>query len=77
MLHRQGLLQSRNEELRDKNLEAVIEYIKELQKQNKSSKPKAVRDPKVKRISTIDTYKITSLGREFSGLIKPIETDVS
>ena len=50
-----------------------IEYIKELQKQNKSSKPKTVRDPKVKRISTSDTYKITSLGREFLGLIKPVE----
>lgn len=76
-LERLGMLQSRNEELRDKNLEAVIEYIKELQKQNKSSKPKAVRDPKVKRISNSDTYKITSLGREFLGLMKPVEIDVS
>ncbi len=72
-LERLGMLQSRNDELRDKNLEAVIEYIKELQKQNKASKPKVVKDPKVKKISTSDTYKITSLGREFLTLIKPIE----
>ena len=75
-LERLGMLQSRNEELRDKNLEAVIEYIKELQKQNKSSKPRAVRDPKVKRISNSDTYKITSLGRDFLRLMKPVETEV-
>lgn len=56
---------------------AVIEYTKELQKQNKSSKPKALRDLKVNRISGSDTYKITSLGREFLGLMKPVEIDVS
>lgn len=72
-LERLGMLQSKNDELRNKNLEAVIDYIKELQKQNKASKPKAVKDPKIKRISNSDTYKITSLGREFWGLMKPVE----
>jgi len=71
-LERLGMLQSQNDELRDKNLEAVIEYIKELQKQNKASKPKTVKDPKVKKISNSDTYRITSLGRAFLSLIKPI-----
>ena len=68
------MLQSKNDELRDKNLEAVIEYIKELQKHNKASKPKPVRDPRVRKVSNSDTYYITSLGREFLGLIKPVDT---
>ena len=71
-LNRLGMLQSKNEVIREDNLEEVIKYIKEVQKQNKASKPKAVKDPKVKKVSSSDNYYITRLGKQYLDLIKPI-----
>ncbi|MFQ9152569.1 MAG: hypothetical protein ACLR6B_14910 [Blautia sp.] len=48
-LERFGLLQSKNEEINDNNLEAVVKYLQNLEKESKKSKPGTVKIPKLKR----------------------------
>lgn len=71
-LVRLGMLQSKNEMIRETNLDEVIKYIKEFQKQSKAKNPKALKDPKVKKLSTSDNYYITKLGRRYLELIEPV-----
>lgn len=68
-LVRLGLLRSNNQELSDKNQEAIIEYLQKAYKDANSRKPKGVKIPKFKKLSTTDRYKITSLGFGFLQLI--------
>lgn len=71
-LERLGMLQSKNEELRDSNLDALILYVKELSKQSKAKNPKSVKEPKIKKLAFYDSYEITLLGNQFLKLLKPI-----
>ena len=71
-LCRFGLLQSKNEEKREKNLEVVQVALAELIKQLGSGKPKKMQVPKYKRISNSDSYGITSLGNKYLRMIKPV-----
>lgn len=71
-LRRFGLLQSKNEEKREKNLELVQDTLAELIKQLGSGKPKKVQVPKYKKISSFDSYGITSLGNKYLRMIKPV-----
>ena len=71
-LRRFGLLQSKNEEKREKNLELVQDTLAELIKQLGSGKPKKVQVPKYKQISSFDSYGITSLGNKYLRMIKPV-----
>lgn len=71
-LCRFGLLQSKNEEKREKNLELVQDALAELIKQLGSGKPKKMQAPKYKRISNSDSYGITSLGNKYLRMIKPV-----
>lgn len=71
-LCRFGLLQSKNEEKREKNLEVVQDALAELIKQLGSGKPKKMQVPKYKRISNSDSYGITSLGNKYLRMIKPV-----
>ena len=64
-LERFGLLQSKNEEINDNNLEAVVKYLQNLEKESKKSKPGTVKIPKLKKVSGSDSYKITPLGRQY------------
>ena len=64
-LCRLGMIYSRNEEDRDENLDTIGETLLELIKQLYSKKPKEVRAPKLKRIRRSDSYRITSLGRQY------------
>ena len=69
-LERFGLLQSKNEEINDDNLEQIVKYLQDVEKEKKKSRPRDIRLPKLKKISSSDTYRITSLGREYLQLLK-------
>lgn len=61
-LIRFGLLRSQNKEKREKNLELIIEFLKDFYKDYTSKKPKGVKFPKIKKLQSIDGYNITPLG---------------
>lgn len=69
-LERFGLLQSKNEEINDNNLEEIVKYLQNVEKESKKSKPRTVKIPKLKKVSGSDSYKITPLGRQYLSLIK-------
>lgn len=69
-LERFGLLQSKNEEISDDNLEKIVKYLQDVEKERKKSKPRDIKLPRLKKISSSDTYRITSLGREYLQLVK-------
>lgn len=69
-LERFGLLQSKNEEINDNNLEEIVKYLQNLEKESKKSKPGTVKIPKLKKVSGSDSYKITPLGRQYLTLIE-------
>lgn len=64
-LARLGMIESKNEERRDKNLEVLGDKVTELIKQLYAKKPKEVKPPKLEKIHSSDSYSITSLGRNF------------
>ncbi len=68
-LERFGLLQSKNQEIQDENLELVVKYLQDVEKERRKSKPKDVKLPRLKKVSSLDSYKITSLGRDFLQLL--------
>lgn len=69
-LERFGLLQSKNEEINDNNLEQIVKYLQEVEKEKKKSKPRDIKLPRLKKISSSDTYRITQLGRDYLQLLK-------
>ena len=72
-LCRFGLLQSKNEEKRDKNLEAVQACLVELVKQLSSKKaPRIPKVPKIQKLSMSDSFSITSLGNRYLRLMGPV-----
>ena len=72
-LERFGLLQSKTDDIRDANLELLIAYLKEIDKQSNFKKPKPVKFPsKIKKLPNSDSHEITSLGRQFLKLTEPI-----
>lgn len=76
-LCRLGLLESKNEEKREKNLEAVQDAVSDLLSQLGRKNPKIPKPPKLQKISTSDSYSITTLGRRYLELIRPIQETVS
>lgn len=72
-LCRFGLLQSRNEEKRERNLEEVQEVLANLIKQLSSTKPKSLKAPKYQRITHSDSYKITHLGRRYLEMMRRVD----
>lgn len=74
-LCRLGLLSSRNEEKREKNLEAVQEVVAELLKQLSKKNPRLPSPPRIQTIKRSDSYSITSLGRRYLELMRPISGD--
>lgn len=69
-LERFGLLQSKNEEINDTNLGEIVKYLQTVERENRKSKPKDVKIPKLKKVSGKDTYKITPLGRQYLTMIE-------
>lgn len=76
-LCRLGLLESKNEEKREKNLKAVQDAVSELLSQLDKKNPKIPKPPKLQRINSSDSYSITSLGRRYLELIRPVKETVS
>ena len=73
-LVRLGMLTSKNEERRDKNLETIGNTLTELLKQIGAKHPKDVKPPKLEKISRSDSYRVTPLGRQFLQFInEPVE----
>ena len=68
-LERFVLLQSKNEEILDNNLESIVKYFQDVERDNKKRNPKGVKIPKLKKVSKSDTYRITKLGRDYLELI--------
>ena len=64
-LCRLGMLYSKNEEKRDKNLDVLGETLTELIKQLYSKNPKQVKLPKIQKIFRTESYRITTLGRQY------------
>ena len=69
-LERFGLLQSRNEEMNDDNLDRIVKYLEKVKKENRKRNPNDVKVPSLKRASSSDSYRITSLGRSYLTMIK-------
>lgn len=63
------LLQSRNEEINENNLEMVVKYLEKVKKENRKRNPDDVKVPSLKRVSSSDSYRITSLGRSYLTMI--------
>ncbi|MCR8907983.1 hypothetical protein NW198_05040 [Thermophilibacter sp. ET337] len=72
-LCRFGLLQSKNEEKREQNLEEVQEALSELIKNLNSNKIKKLHDPKYQRITRSDSYAITPLGRRYLRMMRQVD----
>lgn len=68
-LERFGLLQSRNEEMNENNLDAIVKYLEKVKKENRKKNPDDVKVPSLKRVSVSDSYRITSLGRHYLTMI--------
>lgn len=64
-----GLLQSRNEEMYDDNLDKIVKYLEKVKKENRKKSPKDVKVPSLKRVSASDSYRITPLGRHYLTMI--------
>lgn len=69
-LSRYGLLQSRNEEINDKNMESMVKYMQDVERESHKSKPKDVKVPKLKKPFGTDSYSITMLGRRYLALMQ-------
>ena len=68
-LERFGLLQSRNEEISDDNLNKIIKYLENIKKENRKKNSNDVKVPNLKKVSGTDSYRITSLGRHYLTMI--------
>lgn len=62
-MERFGLLQSRNEEINENNLEMIVKYLEKVKKENRKRNPDDIKVPSIKRVGASDSYRITPLGR--------------
>lgn len=63
------LLQSRNEEMNDDNLEMIVNYLEKVKKENRKRNLNDIKVPGLKRVSASDSYRITPLGRHYLTMI--------
>lgn len=68
-LERFGLLQSRNEEINENNLEMIVKYLEKVKKENRKRNPDDIKVPSLKRVNASDSYRITPLGRHYLTMI--------
>lgn len=68
-LERLGLICSKNEEQRDSNIDAIVDYLNKVDKEQKKSKPKGIKLPNIKKPNQSTSYAITSLGRDYLKVI--------
>lgn len=63
------MLQSRNDEQRDNNVDEIVTYLTKVEKDNRSRNPKGVKLPTIKKPNRTESYRITSLGRSYLNVI--------
>lgn len=68
-LERYGLLHSKNDEIHDKNLQQIVKYLQNVEKESKKRNPRTIKLPTLKKVTRHDSYRITSLGNNFLDLI--------
>ena len=62
-LVRLGLLYRKNDQLRDNNIDEIVEYLLKVEADSKKSKPQGVKFPRsIKKIGRSESYGITKLG---------------
>ena len=65
-LVRVGLLYRKNDQLRDHNLDEIVDYLKEAETDKKRRNPKGVKLPNtIKKVGNAEIYKISALGIDF------------
>ena len=65
-LVRLGLLYRENDQMRDDNLDEIVEYLKKCEAESKKVKPRSVKLPnKIKKVRSHVAYKVSRLGYEF------------
>ena len=68
-LARLGLLASKNDALRDINLDSIVVYLDKVEKDKKSRNPKGVKLPNIKKPNRSESFVITSLGNNYLKVI--------
>lgn len=68
-MERFGLLQSRNEEINENNLEMIVKCLEKVKKENRKRNPDDIKVPSIKRVGASDSYRITSLSRSYLTMI--------
>ena len=69
-LARLGLLENKNDKIISDDLDDIIDYFKKADAEKRKHKPKEVKIPNLKKISSLDLYKITSLGNQYLNAIE-------
>lgn len=64
-LTRFGLIYSKQDDLRDDNIDAVVKYLLAVETESKKRNPKSVKMKDIKKPKTYESYSITGLGRDF------------
>ena len=65
-LVRLGLLYRENDQMRDDNLDEIVEYLKKCEAESKKEKPRSVNLPnKIKKVRSHEAYRLSRLGHEF------------
>lgn len=65
-LVRFGLLYRKNDQIRDSNIDEIVEYLRKSEMDSKKRNPHGVKLPNaIKKISNNETYRITPLGSSF------------
>lgn len=59
-----GFIDSKNEDLREDNMNIIIGYLKKLEK-NKKNKPQEIKLPKFNRITNSEKYTLSAFGKYF------------
>lgn len=68
-LERFGLLQSRHEEINDDNLNKIVKYLEQVKKKSKLINSNDVMFPNLRKVSGVDSYRITPLGKNYLTMI--------
>lgn len=74
-LSRLGLLYSKNDDQRDSNIDTVVEYLRKVEQDSKTKKPKGVKLPNIKKPNKTERYSITNLGRGYLRTIENSKTE--
>lgn len=56
--------------MNDDNLDRIVKYLEKVKKENRKRNPNDVKVPSLKRVSSSDSYRNTSLGRSYLTMIK-------